>query len=159
MPVATEPRPCAAANALQRSTNRPPKIHVLVVDDCVNVRTYLGLWLTGLGCDVTTADCGEAALRAVARKAPDIILLDVLLPGTNGFDICERLKQGVGTRAIPVVMISGLQHPGNVRRAREVGATHYLAKPFDELALMFVIEGIRDLAETPLRAGADVMSR
>jgi CheY-like chemotaxis protein len=145
MPAAIEP---VTDTAVRPRNARPrahsPTTHVLVIDDCVDVRTFLGVWLTDLGCEVTTADCGEAAFRAIARKVPDVIVLDVVLPGTNGFDICDRLKQDARTEEVPVVMISGLRHAENVRRAREVGATHYLAKPFDELELMFVIEGLRD---------------
>lgn len=144
MPAAIEPVASTAVKPRNGRAGHHPRTHVLVVDDCVDVRTFLGLWLNDLGCEVTTADCGDAAFRAIARKVPDIILLDVVMPGTNGFDICDRLKQEVRTRAVPVVMISGLRHAENVRRAREAGATYYLAKPFDELELMFVIEGIRE---------------
>jgi CheY-like chemotaxis protein len=99
-----------------------PKAQVLVIDDSPDVRTFLALWLTGFGCDVRTVADGHAAERELAEEMPDVILLDVVLPGMNGFDLCERLKQHASTRQIPVVMMSGLRQPANMRRAREVGA-------------------------------------
>ena len=118
------------------------KAQVLVIDDSPDVRTFLALWLSGLGCDVRTVADGEAAERELAKEKPDVILLDVVLPGVNGFEICERLKQQTSTRQIPVVMMSGLRQAANVRRAREVGAQHYLLKPFDESELMAVIGSV-----------------
>lgn len=115
------------------------KAQVLVIDDSPDVRTFLTLWLTGFGCQVRTAEHGEAAERALAQEIPDVILLDVVLPGLNGFEVCLRLKQHVPTSQVPIVMMSGLREPANVLRAREVGAKHYLVKPFDERELMTVI--------------------
>lgn len=120
---------------------------VLVIDDSADVRTFLACWLTSLGCAVRTAESGEAAQREVAQQVPDVIFLDVVLPGLNGFEICARLKRHALTRDIPVVMISGLCHPANARRAREVGAAHYLLKPIDEDALLSVISAVLNSAE------------
>lgn len=119
-----------------------PKPHVLVIDDCEAVRTLLAFWLTSLGCAVRTVESGDAAQRAIEQQVPDIILLDVVLPGLNGFAICSRLKRHALTRDIPVIMISGLRHPENVRRAREAGAAQYLFKPIDEDELMSVIGSV-----------------
>ena len=116
-----------------------PKAHVLVIDDSPEVRMFLALWLIGFGCQVRTVDDGEAARRALAERIPDLILLDVVLPGLNGFEICLRLKGDAATRQVPVVMMSGLREPANVLRARQLGAKHYLQKPFDEGELTTVI--------------------
>jgi CheY-like chemotaxis protein len=112
---------------------------VLVVDDSAEARELLAFWVRSLGYCVNTAATGEAALEVVDQHLPDLILLDVLLPGLNGFEVCERLKAKAPTRAIPIVLISGLRHPENVRRGRALGASHFLLKPFDEGELTQVL--------------------
>lgn len=119
-----------------------PKAHVLVVDDSPEVRIFLALWLIGFGCQVRTVENAEAVQRALEAQIPDLILLDVVLPGPSGFDICLRLKQQAPTREIPIVMMSGLREPANALRARELGAEHYLLKPFDEAELTTVISSL-----------------
>lgn len=119
-----------------------PKAHVLVVDDSPDVRMFLALWLIGFGCQVRTVENGEGAQRALAERIPDVILLDVVLPGMNGFEVCLRLKQQAPTRDVPIVMMSGLREPANALRARELGAKHYLQKPFDESELTSVISSV-----------------
>lgn len=121
-----------------------PKAHVLVIDDSPEVRIFLALWFIGLGCQVQTVENGEAAQRALARKIPDLILLDVVMPGLNGFEVCQRLKEHAATREVPVVMMSGLRDPANLVRARELGAKHYLLKPFDEAELTTVFDSLVD---------------
>lgn len=111
----------------------------LVVDDSAAVRDLLALWLTSSGYTVTTAASGDAALEVVQQQTPDVILLDVLIPGLNGFEVCERLRAGGTTRGIPIVLISGLRHPENIRRGRALGANHFLLKPFDETELTQVL--------------------
>jgi DNA-binding response OmpR family regulator len=115
---------------------------VLVVDDSPEVRTFLALWLSSFGCDVRTVESGEAAQRELTEEIPDLILLDILLPGLNGFDVCERLKGHITTSQIPVVIMSGLRQPANKRRARELGAKYYLMKPFDERELVTIMGSI-----------------
>jgi diguanylate cyclase len=116
-----------------------PKAHVLVIDDEPEMRMFLALWFIGFGCQVRTAENAEAAQRALAAQIPDLILLDVVLPGLNGFEICLRLKQHKTTQEVPVVMMSGLREPANQVRARELGAKHFLQKPFDESQLAAVV--------------------
>lgn len=119
-----------------------PKAHVLVIDDSPDVRMFLALWFIGFGCQVRTAENAEAAQRALAEQIPDLILLDVVLPGLNGFEICLRLKEHKTTQEVPVVMMSGLREPANVVRARELGAKHFLLKPFDESELTAVVASL-----------------
>ena len=107
---------------------------------------FLALWFIGFGCQVRTAENAEAAQRALAEQIPDLILLDVVLPGLNGFEICLRLKQQKTTQEVPVVMMSGLREPANQLRARELGAKHFLQKPFDESELTAVVGSLVNAA-------------
>jgi putative two-component system response regulator len=104
---------------------------VLVVDDYEPNRTGLGLLLKHADYSVLTADNGRDALDIVRRDRPDLVLLDVVMPGLSGLDVCAELKRDPDTRFTPVVLISGAQE----RQARldglEAGADDFLNKPVD----------------------------
>lgn len=108
---------------------------VLVVDDHPSSRMTAVALLSVEGYDVIEADSGPAALEAVLTSNPDLILLDVMMPGMDGFEVCRRLKQDEQTRLTPVVFVTALDD----RRARlkgiEAGGDDFLTKPFDQLEL------------------------
>lgn len=103
---------------------------VLVVDDVdVNARLVQAV-LERDGHTVTVADSGEAALAAIAKEPPDLILLDVMMPGLDGFETCRRLKADAVTRLIPVVLFTALRETDDRIRGFEAGADDFLSKPF-----------------------------
>ncbi len=108
---------------------------VLVVDDNPSSRLTAVALLSVEGYDVLEADSGPAALESVVATNPDLILLDVMMPGMDGFEVCRRLKQDEQTRLTPVVFVTALDD----RRARlkgiEAGGDDFLTKPFDQLEL------------------------
>ena len=108
---------------------------VLVVDDHPSSRMTAVALLSVEGYDVLEADSGPAALESVVSSNPDLILLDVMMPGMDGFEVCRRLKQDERTRLTPVVFVTALDD----RRARlkgiEAGGDDFLTKPFDQLEL------------------------
>lgn len=108
---------------------------ILVVDDHPSSRMTAVALLSVEGYDVVEADSGLAALEGVAQNNPDLILLDVMMPEMDGYEVCRRLKQNEQTRLIPVVFVTAL----NDRRARlrgiEAGGDDFLSKPFDQLEL------------------------
>ena len=110
-----------------------PKI--LVVDDHPSSRMTAVALLSVEGYDVIEADSGTIALNTIAEHKPDLVLLDVMMPGIDGFEVCRQLKQDEQTRLIPIVFVTAL----NDRRARlrgiEVGGDDFLTKPFDQLEL------------------------
>ena len=118
------------------------RVSVLVVDDSFDTREMLAYWLTQLGYVVTTADGADSALQAIAERPPDMILMDVVMPYVDGFELCRRLKRDRSTRHIPVVLMSGLQHPENMRYGHEIGAAAFLVKPFDEDSLVGLVAAL-----------------
>jgi len=103
---------------------------VLVVDDMEgNVRLAWTI-LENDGHHVTTATSGREALDAVAREHPDLILLDVMMPGIDGFEVCRLLKSDPTTRLIPVVLVTALRGTDDKVRGIEAGADDFLSKPF-----------------------------
>ena len=100
----------------------PQKNKILVVDDVpVNVQ-LLTTYLTSVGYEVVTARDGHEALAQVAAARPDLILLDVMMPKLNGFEVCERLKADPASRIIPVIMVTALNEIEDKIKATESGA-------------------------------------
>jgi two-component system, cell cycle response regulator len=115
---------------------------VLVVDDILaNVR-LLEAKLTAEYFDVVTAMNGLDALEAVQRTKPDIVLLDVMMPGIDGIEVCKRIKSDPATQHIPVVMVTALDQPEDRVRGLEAGADDFLTKPVNDIALFCRIKSL-----------------
>jgi diguanylate cyclase (GGDEF)-like protein len=114
----------------------------LVVDDVpVNVQ-LLTTYLTSVGYEVFTARDGEEALEKVAATQPDLILLDVMMPKLNGFEVCERIKSDPMTRIIPVIMVTALNEIEDKIKATESGADDFVSKPFNKLELLTRVKSL-----------------
>jgi len=107
--------------------NRRPR--VLAVDDQPAFLSLLKAFLSGLDVDIETASDGIAALDAVRRRPPDLVLLDINMPGHNGFEVCRAIKSSPATRLLPVVMITGRTGVSDHVLALEAGADDLLPKP------------------------------
>jgi adenylate cyclase len=123
-------KPIEARDAAPLETGR-----ILVVDDNASNRDLLFRRLSHDGHQVTRADSGRRALEILAVDEFDLILLDLLMPELNGFQVLERLKADERLHDIPVIMISGLQETDSVIRCIEAGAEDYLPKPFNPVLL------------------------
>jgi putative two-component system response regulator len=111
----------------------PPK--VLVVDDHAASRMTAVALLGMEGYEVIEADSGSIVVELVTQKQPDLILLDVMMPGMDGFEVCQFLKQDEQTRLIPVIFITALNDRRSRIRGIEVGGDDFLTKPFDRVEL------------------------
>jgi putative two-component system response regulator len=109
---------------------------VLVVDDDHRITMFLDRILREAGYEVAIAYDGESALCAVAETPPDLIIIDVVMPGRDGFAVCQHLKNDPATRLTPVILVSGLHEPDVRVRGLEVGADDFLHKPFDTRELL-----------------------
>jgi putative two-component system response regulator len=127
--------PDAAANT-RRSTRAERAPVVLVVDDGEANRELIEACLAGIDCQVRTAEDGEGALNAVQALRPDLVLLDVQMPGMDGYEVCRRIKAAPATRLLPVVMITSLDRTEDRVRALECGADDYMTKPVDRIELV-----------------------
>lgn len=103
---------------------------VLIVDD---TETNIDILLDILGeeYDVAVAMDGESALEAVEEDLPDLILLDIMMPGIDGFEVCKRLKGNTETANIPIVFVSALTEAKEKRKGLDLGAVDFITKPFD----------------------------
>lgn len=131
--------------------------HVLVVDDREDNRALIVRYLSQAGHQVRQASNGNEALASIAFAKPDVILMDVIMPGASGFEICQKLKADPETLDIPLVLITGLQRRDDRIAGIEAGADDFLSKPVypEELvarvrSLMRLTEARRALEEARL---------
>lgn len=111
---------------------RYPRSRVLVVDDEERNRSLLKRLLEKRGFSVREAVDGEDALAKVTEEQPDVILLDVMMPRMDGFEVCRRLKAQPHTQAIPILMVTSLEDRDSRLKGIQAGANDFLTKPVDQ---------------------------
>lgn len=115
---------------------------ILVVDDQQDVLDLLSVRLRSAGFRIDTVNDGAAAVAAVERDPPDLILLDLLLPDLNGFQICRAVREKHPADKLPILIVSAKAEPADRYWAEQVGANGFLEKPFDLRDLISDIEGL-----------------
>ena len=114
---------------------------ILAVDDVPQNLRLLEAVLVPNGYAVVTAENGEAALLAVLRDRPDLVLLDIMLPGIDGYEVCRRIRADPKTSFLPVVMVTA-SGSAEKRKAIEAGADDFVPKPFDQLELLARVKSL-----------------
>jgi two-component system CheB/CheR fusion protein len=127
-----------------------PKPRILVVDDYPDALEIWGLYLRAHGYDVDTASDGLEAVDKAREQHPDVIVLDLELPGISGFEAAVRLRQGPDTALIPLIAATGYSHVRQLNQAKASGFDSIMIKPCDPAALVAEIE--RLLAGSGARA-------
>jgi len=127
---------------------------VLVVDDVIKNIEVVSEILYERGNEVSFALSGEEALQAVAHHLPDLVLLDIAMPGMDGFEVCRRLKKDKATREVPVVFLTAKNDSTDVVRGFEIGGVDYITKPFNTAELVSRVQ-----TQLELKHNRDVIVR
>ena len=131
---AMQPSPAAAPSAATALSEAP--MTVLVVDDNADVAESTAILLRVAGCTVHVAQDGKTALAAMDRVRPDAVLLDIGLPGMDGYQVAQRMRERPEFRRTLIVAVSGYGQDEHQARSREAGVDHHLVKPIDPIAVM-----------------------
>ena len=118
------------------------KVSILVVEDDNDILGLLTYNLRGAGYEVLTCEEGYAALTMARQRLPDLILLDLMIPGIDGFEVCKELKRSTETRNIPVIMLTARGEEIDRIVGLELGADDYVVKPFSPRELMLRVRAI-----------------
>jgi twitching motility two-component system response regulator PilG len=113
---------------------------VLVVDDSPTIRKILSLTLGGAGYAVAAEADGESAIRWLDAQVPDVILLDIAMPGIDGYETCKRIRGEARTANVPILMLSGKDALFDKVKGHMAGATEYLTKPFEAATVLAAVD-------------------
>jgi two-component system phosphate regulon response regulator PhoB len=119
-----------------------PRPHVLVVDDEEDILELVEYNLSRNGFEVETVASGEEALTAVSRRRPDLMVLDLMLPGVDGLDVCRQLRQRPATADLPIVMLTARGEEAEIVSGLELGADDYVPKPFSPRVLIARLKAV-----------------
>lgn len=111
-----------------------------MVDDDPDIRKIVSTYLQQLGFKVSEAADGRAALAALANARPTLLCIDVMLPETSGYDVCEHVRASPTLRGLPILVMSARDMPKDKAIAEELGAHAYLTKPFTKAAFLAHVE-------------------
>ena len=117
-------------------TEKTEQNSVLVVEDDPEINALVGAYAQMCGFEYRAALDGNTAIREAAMRTPDAVILDLMLPDVDGFEVCRRLRKERATSEVPIIILSALSDEKDKRRGRECGANEYLTKPFDPDQLM-----------------------
>jgi len=134
------------------------KKHILVVDDEEDILNLVCYNIEKNGYRVSTAESGEEALEIARSKLPDLIILDLMLPGVDGLEVCKTLKNNAKTSHIPIVMLSAKGEEADVVTGLELGADDYVTKPFSPRILAARIKVVLRKAQTDGKEGRAIQA-
>lgn len=115
---------------------------ILIVDDDEDIRTFLCDLLATDGYETWGAASGSEGIAEARRRKPDMVLLDIMMPELDGYEVCERLKADAATRDVPIVMVTVKNDIADIMRSLVTGATGFIVKPFDDESLLRTVKMI-----------------
>ena len=115
---------------------------ILLADDDVDIRTLVRLAIENIDCDIIEASDGEIALEQILVEAPNLVVLDVMMPGLTGWEVCKYVKSKEGYKEIQILMLTAVGETVNQMTAPLYGADAYLDKPFDMDEIVHVIQDL-----------------
>lgn len=115
---------------------------VLIADDNQQNAELLEAHLDGTGWETQIAVNGEETLKTAKEWAPDVLLLDVMMPKFSGFEVCKRLRADAATKSVGVIMVTALDQPNDIERAIDAGTDDFLTKPINKTELLLRVRAL-----------------
>ena len=112
---------------------------IMLIDDEIELLKELGSWLHDHGYKVVTASSGKEGLTRLREISPHLIVLDIIMPGMDGFEVLSELKKDPKTSSVPVIMFTAQGETASIMKAQQMRATDYIIKPFDANDLLAMI--------------------
>jgi two-component system alkaline phosphatase synthesis response regulator PhoP len=125
------------------------KSKILIADDNATNVELLEVYLSDVDCEIETAVDGQDTLDKVASFAPDLLLLDIMMPKLSGFEVCQQLKSDDATRGIMILMVTALNELGDIERAVKAGTDDFVSKPVNRFELVKRVENMLRLRHLP----------
>ncbi len=147
LPVVPPPQPQPSLAATKEAQPKGRSLRVLVVDDNVDTVTTLAMLVQESGHEARTAYDGSAVLETALDYRPNVVLLDIGLPGLNGFEVAKRLRQQPALRNAVLVALTGYGRESDRQRSREAGFDHHLVKPGDFGKVLQILATVSELPE------------
>jgi DNA-binding response OmpR family regulator len=111
-------------------------VNILIVDDSIDNLKVVGNFLLDRGYNIFVSNDGENALKTLGLNKIDLVLMDIMMPGMNGFEVCSKIKSNPETKHIPVIFLSARVETADIVKGFEVGGVDYVTKPFQKLELL-----------------------
>ena len=127
--------------------------HIVVVEDEPEIGELIALHLTKAGYATSHFETGEDAVSMIKRSPPDLVLLDIMLPGMDGLEVCRRIKWNDSTESIPIIMVSAKGEESDIVTGLELGADDYVVKPFGSKELIARVRNCLRRATVPVGGG------
>jgi CheY-like chemotaxis protein len=118
----------------------PDEKRILIADDDPVILRLIQVNLELEGYEVLTANNGQEAVDIATAELPDLVILDIMMPRLDGYQACQKLKEGATTTNLPVIFLSAKAQQGDIEKGKSFGVVDYLTKPFDPSELLEVVE-------------------
>ncbi|HEX9022343.1 MAG TPA: response regulator [Geobacteraceae bacterium] len=120
---------------------------LLLADDSITIQKVVGIIFAGEDYELAIVDNGDAALAKARETRPDVLLVDAVMPGRTGYEVCEEIRRDPGLRDVPILLLTGAFEPFDEAKARQSGADDFIAKPFESQHLIDKVTTLADLGK------------
>lgn len=121
---------------------------VLLADDSITIQKVVGIIFANEDCDLTVVDNGDAALEKARETSPDVMLVDAIMPGKSGYEVCSAIRRDPALGTVPILLMTGAFEPFDEEKARQCGADDFISKPFESQQLIDKVKTLLDLGKS-----------
>ena len=144
---------------MQSARSPPTAMHILVAEDDHDIAELISHYLKKAGWTAHVAPAGDQALAYIRNHPVDVVILDLMLPGMSGLDVCQALRADEATAGVPIIMLTARAEEGDRVRGLELGADDYVAKPFSPNELVARVRAVTRRSRRSETAGAEAVLR